>query len=230
MTKFALRALPVALLTLTASLARADQIPNNTVRIGEYWVFYHVSADDISGPYVPPGLNLDVGNVQTPYLAYLRRLSTHFTAELAFGIPPLTKTYGKGPATVGSIPYNGQEISTARWFAPNALIEYVFFDDSHKLRPYIGVGVNYTKLYDRDSTAAGNALSGGPTSLSLPVSVGVAGTAGVSYRLPHNWSVMASYSASQVRSRLTADTAGVLRTTEISFGPQTLVIAAGFSF
>lgn len=230
MTKFALRALPVALLTLTASLARADQIPNNTVRIGEYWVFYHVSADDISGPYVPPGLNLDVGNVQTPYFAYLRRLSTHFTAELAFGIPPLTKTYGKGPATVGSIPYNGQEISTARWFAPTALIEYVFFDESHKLRPYIGVGVNYTKLYDRDSTAAGNALSGGPTSLSLPVSVGVAGTAGVSYRLPHNWSVMASYSASQVRSRLTADTAGVLRTTEISFGPQTLVIAAGFSF
>ncbi|MGC2459827.1 MAG: OmpW family outer membrane protein [Steroidobacteraceae bacterium] len=230
MTKFALRALPVALLTLTASLARADQIPNNTVRIGEYWVFYHVSADDISGPYVPPGLNLDVGNVQTPYFAYLRRLSTHFTAELAFGIPPLTKTYGKGPATVGSIPYNGQEISTARWFAPTALIEYVFFDESHKLRPYIGVGVNYTKLYDRDSTAAGNALSGGPTRLSLPVSVGVAGTAGVSYRLPHNWSVMASYSASQVRSRLTADTAGVLRTTEISFGPQTLVIAAGFSF
>jgi outer membrane protein len=230
MTKFALRALPVALLTLTASLARADQIPNNTVRIGEYWVFYHVSADDISGPYVPPGLNLDVGNVHTPYFAYLRRLSTHFTAELAFGIPPLTKTYGKGPATVGSIPYNGQEISTARWFAPTALIEYVFFDESHRLRPYIGVGVNYTKLYDRDSTAAGNALSGGPTSLSLPVSVGVAGTAGVSYRLPHNWSVMASYSASQVRSRLTADTAGVLRTTEISFGPQTLVIAAGFSF
>ncbi|MGO9592327.1 MAG: OmpW/AlkL family protein [Steroidobacteraceae bacterium] len=230
MTKFALRALPVALLTLTASLARADQIPNNTVRIGEYWVFYHVSADDISGPYVPPGLNLDVGNVHTPYFAYLRRLSTHFTAELAFGIPPLTKTYGRGPATVGSIPYNGQEISTARWFAPTALIEYVFFDESHRLRPYIGVGVNYTKLYDRDSTAAGNALSGGPTSLSLPVSVGVAGTAGVSYRLPHNWSVMASYSASQVRSRLTADTAGVLRTTEISFGPQTLVIAAGFSF
>ena len=200
MTRFALRALPVALLTLTASLARADQIPNNTVRIGEYWVFYHVSADDISGPYVPPGLNLNVKNVHTPYLAYLRRLSTHFTAELAFGIPPLTKTYGKGPATVGSVPYNGQYISSARWFAPTALIEYVFFDDSHKLRPYIGVGVNYTKLYSRDSTAAGNAASGGPTSISLPVSVGVAGTAGVSYQLPHNWSVIASYSASRVTS------------------------------
>ena len=231
MTKFALRALPIALLTLTAAIARADQIPNNTVRLGEYWVFYHVSADNISGPYVPlPDLNLSVKDVQTPYLAYLRRLSTHFTAELAFGIPPLTKTYGRGPATVGSVPYNGVEIATARWFAPTALLEYVFFDESHKLRPYIGVGVNYTKFYSRQFTAAGNAISGGPTSMSLPVSVGVAGTAGVTYQLPHNWSLMASYSASRVRSRLTADTAGILRTTEISFGPQTLVVAAGYSF
>jgi outer membrane protein len=230
MTKFALRALPVALLALTASIAWGDQIPSNTVRVGEYWVFYHASADDISGPYVPRGLNISVRDVQTPYLAYLRRLSTHFTVELAVGIPPLTKTYGKGPAKLGSVPYNGQEISSARWLAPNVLLEYVFFDESRKLRPYIGVGVNYTKFYSRTSTAAGNAASGGPTSLSLPVSVGPAATAGVTYQLPHHWSVMASYSAAQVRSRLKANTAGVTRTSEISFGPQTLVVAAGYSF
>jgi hypothetical protein len=43
MTRFALRALPVALLVLSASIVRADDIPNNTVRIGEYWVFYHTT-------------------------------------------------------------------------------------------------------------------------------------------------------------------------------------------
>jgi outer membrane protein len=230
MTRFALRALPIALLVLTGSIAAADQIPNNTLRVGEYWVFYHVYADDISGPFVPPGSNLTVKNVQTPYLAYLRRLSTHFTAELAFGIPPLTKTYGKGPAMVGSVPYDGQEISTARWFAPSALIEYVFFDDSCKLRPYIGVGLNYVIFYDRNSTAAGNAAAGGPTSISLPNSIGPAATAGLTYALPHNWSLMASYSASRVQTRLTAHTGGVDRTSDISFGPQTLVVAAGFSF
>jgi len=230
MTKFALRALPVLLLGLTASIARADQIPSNEVRIGSYWVFYHVHADDLSGPYVPPGLNLTVKNVQTLYAAYLRRLSTHFTVEVSFGIPPLTKTYGKGPATLGSIPYNGQEISSARWFAPTAFIEYVFLDDSYRLRPFIGAGVNYVNFYDRNSTAAGNAAAGGPTSISLPSSFGPAGTVGLTYHLPHNFTVNASYSAARVRSRLNADTGGVVRTSEISFGPQTLVISAGFLF
>lgn len=230
MTKFALRALPVALLSLTASLARADDIPNNTVRVGEYWVFYHVYADNVTGPYVPPGLGLNVKNVQTPYLAYLRRLSPNFAVELAFGIPPLTKTYGKGPAMVGSVPYNGQEISSARWLAPSLLMDYVFFDDSYKLRPYIGVGLNYVVLYDRNSTAAGNAVAGGPTSVSLSNSIGPAVNVGLNYQITRNWSVIASYSAARVQSQLDAHTGGVDRTSNISFGPQTFVVAAGFSF
>jgi outer membrane protein len=230
MTKFALRALPVALLVVTASIARADDVPSNTVRVGEYWVFYHVYADNVSGPYVPAGLNLNVKNVQTPYLAYLRRLSSNFAIELAFGVPPLTKTYGKGPATVGSVPYNGQEISSARWLAPSLLMDYVFFDDSCKLRPYIGVGLNYVVLYDRNSTAAGNAAAGGPTSVSLPNSIGPAVNVGLNYQISRNWSVIASYSASRVDIQLTAQTGGVARTSNISFGPQTFVVAAGFSF
>jgi outer membrane protein len=231
MTRFALRALPVAVLLAITSIAQADEpIPNNTVRVGEYWVFYHTYATDLSGPFVPPGLNLSVKNVQTPYLAYLRRLSTHFTAELAFGIPPLTKTYGKGPAMVGSVPYNGQQISSARWVAPSALLEYVFFDDSHKLRPYLGAGLNYVTFVNRKSSPAGNAAAGGPTSLSLSNSLGPAVTAGVNYQMTRNWSVMASYSASRVVTDLEAHTGGVVRTSHISFGPQTFVVAAGFSF
>jgi outer membrane protein len=231
MIKSVLRALPVAALLVSASICRADDpIPNNTVRIGEYWVFYHVYADNLSGPFVPPGSNLSVKNVQTPYFAYLRRLAPNFTAELAFGIPPLTKTYGKGPASLGSVPYNGVEISSARWFAPTAFIEYVFLDESNALRPYLGVGLNYVNFYDRNSTAAGNAAAGGPTSISLPNSIGPAATVGLRYQLPHNWSVIASYSAARVQTQLTAHTGGVSRTSDISFGPQTLVVAAGFSF
>jgi outer membrane protein W len=230
MTKFAVRALPVALLTLTASLAWADDVPSNTVRVGEYWLFYHVYADNIKGPYVPDGLNLSVKDVQTPYLAYLRRLATNFTLELSFGVPPLTKTYGKGPATVGSVPYNGEEISTARWLAPSVLMQYVFLDDSYKLRPYIGAGFNYVLFYDRDSTAAGNAAAGGPTRISLPSSLGPAVTAGLNYQITRNWCVSASYSASRVETQLTAHTEGVARTSNITFGPQTFVVAAGFSF
>ena len=107
---------------------------------------------------------------------------------------------------------DGQVIATARWLAPTLLLEYMFFSENSKWRPYIGAGVNYTTFYDRDSTAQGNAASGGPTKLSLTPSVGWAATAGLAYNI------------------LKADTAGVIRTTHISFGPQALVLSVGYSF
>jgi outer membrane protein W len=60
--------------------------------------------------------------------------------------------------------------------------------------------------------------------------VGPAGTAGIAYDIANNWNLYASYSISQVKTKLNADTAGVIRTTHISFGPQALVVAVGYSF
>src|SRR6185312_5961126 len=93
----------------------------NQFRLGMYYIHSAVSADDLSGPFVPPGLNLRVKDMYTPYFAYVRRLSPHFELELAAGWPPLAKTIARGPAYLGSVPYNGQEISTARWFGPTLL-------------------------------------------------------------------------------------------------------------
>jgi len=222
--------LAAATTLLCAAPAPADDVPSNSARIGLYSVFYHVKADDLSGPYVPPGANIDANNVETVYLAYVRRLSSHFDLELTAGYPPLQKTVGKGPATLGSVPYNGQVIATARWLAPSLLVEYMFLDENSKWRPYIGAGVNYTTFYDRDSTAQGNAASGGPTKLSLTSSVGPVGTVGLAYHVVNHWNMYASYSVSQVKSKLSADTAGVIRTTHISFGPQALVVSVGYSF
>jgi outer membrane protein len=222
----------VALLGLAAPLAHADDTSdlNNQVRIGLYYIHYASSADDITGPYTPPGLNLRIKDLETAYFAYVRRLSTHFELELAAGYPPLTRTVGRGPALLGSVPYNGQVISTARWLAPSLLLNYKFFDDTHALRPYLGVGVNYTDFYSRQSTAAGNAVTGGPTSISLPSSIGPLGAAGLSYRITDRFRAYASYSVSYVHSRLTADTAGLIHTTNIDFQPRALVVSVGYSF
>ncbi len=227
----ALLLLPMAL--LAAPSVRADtggDTPPNTVRVGLYDVFYHVHAQDLSGPYVPAGVGLGVQDVQTVYLAYVREFFYHLDLELAVGVPPLTKTEGRGPATLGSVPYNGQVISTARWLAPSLVANYVFLSPAHALRPYLGLGINYTSFYDRESTAAGNAASGGPTRLSLSSSVGPTATVGLTYRIDRRWSLYASYSFSEVQTNLAANTAGVIRTTHVSFGPQALIVSAGFSF
>lgn len=215
---------------LAASGAYADNAGPNDVRAGMYFVYFDSHATDISGPYAPSGLNLKVNNLETLYLAYVRSFSNHFMVELAFGYPPLTKTVGSGPATLGSVPYNGQTIATARWLSPTLLAEYEFGDANSRWRPYVGAGVNYTKFLSRQSTAAGDAASGGPTSISLPSSLGPAVTAGLSYEITDRWHVYASYSVARVNSHLTADTAGILRTSQIEFWPMTLVVSAGYSF
>jgi outer membrane protein len=227
-TRFGLLAAAATAL-FCAAPALADDNPNSA-RIGLYSVFYHVKADDLSGPFVPAGANIDANNLETAYLAYVRTIIPHWDVELALGYPPLQKTVGKGPATLGSVPYNGQVIATARWIAPTLLLEYVFMEESSKWRPYIGAGVNYTTFYDRNSTAAGDAASGGPTKISLTPSVGWAATAGINYHIANNWHAYASYSFSRVATDLTADTAGVIRTSHISFAPQALVVSVGYSF
>jgi outer membrane protein len=200
------------------------------VRLGSYTVFYHTHADDISGPYVPPGVNIHTYNLETLYAAYVRSLPYQFQVEVSVGWPPLAKTTGVGPAALGSVPYNGQVISEARWFAPAVLLEYTFLPVSSPFRPYVGIGAAYVTFYDRTVTAAGAAANGGPTRLSLTTSLGPAATAGLDWHFAGPWHFYASYSASQVKSNLTANTDGIIRTTRISFGPQTLVIAAGYSF
>jgi outer membrane protein len=202
----------------------------NTFALGLYDVSFHVHADDISGPYTPPGLNVRNPSVNTLYMGYTRRLSPHFDAELALGVPPVTRSVAKGPALVGSVPFNGQTIATTRWLAPSALIKYNLFSPSAMFRPYLGVGVNYTKFVSRQVTAAGDAISGGPTSLSLPVSVGPVANAGVSYHPFDRFVVIASYSASWVNTRLTTDTAGILRTSHVEFNPRAVVLAVGYQF
>ena len=238
MNRNSLRSLETAaggLLVLAASLlmaspAVADSSGNNELRLGAYLVFYNASADDLSGPFVPPGVNLKVQDVQTLYAAYIRRLSPHFVMELAFGWPPLTKTEGKGPATLGSVPYNGVVISSARWVSPTLLLNYEFGEPNARLRPYIGLGVNYTTFVDRQSTAAGNAASGGPTRLSLSASVGPAATLGMSYRIAPNWHAYASFAYAQIESDLTANTAGEIRRTHVNFRPTSIILSVGYSF
>ena len=228
----ALRLLPAAVLLAGAvGSARADDAaPANELRVGLYFVHDEVKANDLSGPFTPAGINIRVGDVTTPYIAYVRHLDANWSVELAGGVPPKVKTYGKGPASVGSVPFNGQEVATAKWFSPSLLLDYTFLDASFPVRPYVGVGVNYTRFYKLDSTPAGDAANGGPTSVRLSRSIGPAGTVGASWQITREINVLASYSLARVNSNYRSDTAGVIRTTEIHFNPRAWIIAAGYSF
>lgn len=202
----------------------------NTVRLGMYFVHYSATANDLSGPYTPAGINLSVQHVNTPYFSYLRDFTGHWQMELAAGIPPKTHTVGQGPTYLGSVPFNGEVVATARWFSPSILGIYKFLEPTDRFRPFLGAGINYTHFYDRDSTAAGDAANGGPTSTSLSDSWGPAATAGLYYRFTTHFSGIISFSEAVVKSNYSSDTAGIIRRTTVDFHPSTWVAALGYSF
>lgn len=218
------------LLGLAAAAAVADSSHDNAVFAGAYILHFDTQTPGLTGPYTVPGLGAGLKDTATLYLAYIRRLNEHFDFELAAGAPPVTRTIGRGPATLGSVPYDGQTLITARWLSPTALIEYKFFSEDTPWRPYLGVGINHTAFYDRNVTGPGQAVTGGPTSVSLSASTGIAATAGISYRFQERWFAHASYSVSNIHTNAVADTAGIERTAHIAFGPRAVVLAVGYTF
>ena len=215
-----------------ASLACAPALAQdaNTVRVGLYSVFFHLHADDVSGPFTPPGLNADINNVNTMYFAYLRRVSSHLQAEVTLGLPPETDIVAKGPNKLGSVPWNGQVVGHVTWVSPSVLLEYLFNDESAKFRPYVGAGVNYTHFINRSVNAAGEAALGGPSSIDQTDSVGPAVTLGMSYRPAAHWQVITSVNWALIKSDLTINTAGIQRKTSADFEPVAVVFALGYSF
>ena len=219
---------------LAASAAAPALAQQNTVKIGISNVQPHsTSGNDFSGPFTPSGISMEVFNRTTPFFSFTREINDQWDVELALGVPPthdiaLKVNNPKLPSSVQAL--NGQMAAKVRQVAPTLFANYKFLEKSSPLRPYIGVGVNFTRFDNTSSTAAGNALNGGATSLALEDSMGLALQGGVTYRFNNQWSLTGSVATAQVRSKITTNTLGIQRTADITFKPRVFTVAVGYSF
>ena len=126
--------------------------------------------------------------------------------------------------------HNGQRGAKVRQVAPTLFANYKFLEKSSPFRPYIGVGINYTRFDKTSLSAAANAFNGGATSLSLEDSMGLALQGGVTYRIDNQWSLSASLATARVKSRITTNTLGIQRNADIKFKPRVFTVAVGYSF
>lgn len=84
----------------------------------------------------------------------------------------------------------GGTIAEVNHLPPSLVAQYYFGDKADKLRPYLGVGVNYTMFYDEKFNQRGKDV--GLSDLSLKNSWGLAAQAGLDYNLDDNWLINAS--------------------------------------
>jgi len=222
---------------LALILGTASAQDNNTLRIGLAYVMPHASSSNATGPFLlqpSSGIAVDVKEASTLTLSYSRRLNEHWDVELVLGAPPTHDITAKlDPAVVPAgyvSAFQGQTIAKVRQNSPTLLANYSFGEPGDRWRPFVGIGVNYTMFDKRTSTAAGNALNGGPTDIHLSDSWGLAAQAGADYKLSDHWSLHGTVGVTQVKTTITTLTAGATRTIKLSMQPVVLMVSAGYRF
>lgn len=220
----------LALGTSSHALAQAT-----TFKFGFVNIEPNSSASAISGPFTPvDALSLKVQSQSTLFFSAAREIDQHWEAELALGVPPThdVAVVVLNPAAVpGSVAaLDGAIGAKVRQVAPTLFANYRFGDNASQVRPFVGLGLNFTRFDKTESTPVNDAINGGPTTLKLKDSVGLAMQLGVTAKLGGPWSITGAWSTAQVKTKLTTNTYGIERTADISFRPSVLTVAVGYSF
>ena len=222
----------IAALALGASGAMAQGI---TVKLGWVNIDPSSSATPVAGPFTPvDALGLKVQPQSTLFFSLAKDINANMEVELAAGVPPRhdgTLVILKPTGVPGSVAaLDGQLISRVRQVAPTLFANYKFGDSNSQLRPFVGVGLNFTRFDQTESTAVNNAVNGGPTTIKMTDSFGPAAQLGLSVKLGGPWSVTGSWSTARVKSTVTTNTLGIERTSQITFHPSVATVAVGYSF
>lgn len=220
---------------LTVSASGSALAQATTIKLGYANVEPNSSASAVSGPFTPVNaLSLKVQSQATLFFSAAREIDDHWEAELALGLPPTHDVKlvilpgGVVPPSVAAL--DGSVAAKVRQVAPTLFANYRYGDKNSQLRPFAGIGINYTSFDKTESTAVNDAVNGGPTTIKLKDSIGPALQLGATYKLGGPWSLTGVWSTARVKTTVTTNTLGIERTADITFHPSVITLAVGYSF
>ena len=209
-----LRSLAVAVAAVSATgLATAQQ---NVLKVGIADYTTHSKSNGVTGIGVPAGADARTGDAVTVLFEIERYLTPNWGIELALGLPPRIKA-----KATGSVAFLGDDILSAKNVTPTLFVNYHFGSEGDRWRPYVGVGINYTRFVGIQSRLASD--------VHMSDSVGPAGKIGLEYVLSGQWSLFGSVTTLKVKTDLVATGSTVLQTT-IDFRPVVYSFGAGYRF
>jgi outer membrane protein len=163
-----------------------------------------LQSSSAAGTFTSTGTGGQIHNTFTLELSTTYFVTDNIALDLATGIPPKLKLYAQGTAA----PFgaggpslglgNLQPLATTRSWPPILFAKYFFGDAQTRLRPFVGIGVNYTwySHTELNSTFSGAlqqiAGAGGQVKASLSPSWNPAFDVGASYNFSKNWYATAS--------------------------------------
>ena len=212
MNPFKLRPARVLAAALAASAAQAQV---NVIKLGAVRYDPHAKTTGLSGIGIPPGADAKIDGATTALFVYERLLGPNWGVERALGLPPRMKARATGSAA-----FLGEVVSV-RNVAPTLLLNYHYGSAGDPLRPYAGIGINYTRFTSVRTSY--------PWDVSLSDSIGPAVNLGVELTVAKPLTFFASASYIKVKTDLVAVGASVLQTS-IDIRPMVYAIGAAYRF
>ena len=134
-------------------------------------------------------------------LTYEHYWTTNLSTQVALGLPPTHQVQGAGTLAPYGVLGEGQQ------YSPAVVMKWHFLDADAPLRPYVGLGVNYT--WYRGSCITNDAFRtafygpGATTTVSASSSWNPVYNAGLDYRLDAHWSLGISLAYAPLKTTTT---------------------------
>ncbi|HHQ4554798.1 TPA: outer membrane protein OmpW [Aeromonas veronii] len=121
------------------------------------------------------------------------------------------------------------EIAKVKHLPPTLMAQYYFGDAKSKVRPYVGVGVNYTTFFDEKAVGALAQL--GDVNVSLDDSWGLAGQVGIDMAITDRWFVNGSAWIMDIDTDVNVDVNGSRAATiKTNIDPMAFMVGVGYRF
>lgn len=182
-----------------------------------------VAPTEEAGPVLPafPTGSVSVDNAVVPELDFTYFLTDNIAAELILATSPHDVSGEGALAGLG-------EIVDSMVLPPTLTLQWHFAPDA-AIRPYVGVGVNWSIFYSEDAKDSLVAAIG-PTNVDIDDSVGVAFQAGLDIPLGDRWFLNADVKYIDIDTTATLTTGGLVNTIDIDLDPIVAGIGVGMRF
>lgn len=241
----------VSLAALASLVSGAAVAQSYTLKLGGAYIDPRANSSDFEGRLpsgVPTlgGVTLAVQPKSTVMFSIERAINDQFAVELVLGVPPKHEVELKVASNVSLADGRGRlfsafrnkAIAEVKQVAPTVFFNWKLGQAADAVRPYVGLGINYTKM-DAELNAAGESLyrQAGATAvkLNLRSSIAPAIQAGVSYQFDRQWSLNAGLVTTFVSSTLTVSTQNAANgryehTAKFNFTPVVYAASVGYAF
>ncbi len=181
----------------------------------------NVGGNDLAGT----GVSVNSGNSLDISVSYM--LTDNWALSLLANLSSAHDVRVSGLPAELNVP-NGTKVLDADVLPPTFFAQY-HFNPKAKIRPYVGIGVNFTTFFNEDLTpAARSAL--GASNLDLDSSFGLAGQLGVDFAMKNDWFFNVDVKYIQIDTEATFNTALGPLAVDVDINPWVFGVGFGKTF